>query len=56
MFQRLGFLPTFVFLFLGASSANAQRVRGELRLEVHDAQGAALAPSGELSSDVNQFR
>ena len=56
MFRWLGFLPAFVFLLLGASSANAQRVRGELHLEVHDAQGAALAPSGELSSEANQFR
>ena len=56
MFRRLDFLPAFVFLLLGASSANAQRVRGELHLEVHDAQGAALAPSGELSSEANQFR
>ena len=56
MFKRFGFLPTFVCLLLGASSAHAQRVRGELRLEVHDAQGAAIAPTGELSSEANQFR
>ena len=40
---------------LGARIAWAQRVRGELRLEVHDAQGATLAPSGELASGANQF-
>jgi hypothetical protein len=27
-----------------------------LRIEVRDAQGAALAPSGELASEANQFR
>jgi hypothetical protein len=36
--------------------ANAQHVRGELRIEVRDPQGAALALSGELVSDVNQYR
>ncbi|HET8921634.1 MAG TPA: TonB-dependent receptor [Candidatus Acidoferrum sp.] len=43
-------------LCLSAWNAQAQRVRGELRIEVRDPQGAALAPSGELSSDANQFR
>jgi hypothetical protein len=42
-------------LFLCVVSAKAQRARGELRLEVHDPQGAAVAPSGELVSEVNQF-
>jgi hypothetical protein len=41
--------------FLCVWSAEAQRVRGELRLEVHDPQGAAVAPSGELVSEANQF-
>jgi len=41
--------------FLCASSAEAQRVRGELHIEVHDPQGAAVAPSGELVSEANQF-
>jgi len=39
-----------------ALSAEAQRVRGELHIEVHDPQGAAVAPSGELVSEANQFR
>jgi hypothetical protein len=43
-------------LFLFAASAGAQRVRGELRLEVHDPHGAALSPSGELVSEANGFR
>jgi hypothetical protein len=42
--------------FLCALSAEAQRVRGELLLEVHDPQGAAVALSGELVSEANQFR
>jgi hypothetical protein len=41
--------------FLCGWNAEAQRVRGELRLEVHDPQGAAVAPSGELVSEANQF-
>jgi len=36
--------------------AEAQRARGELHIEVRDAQGAAVAPSGELVSEANQFR
>lgn len=54
--NTLKFGGALAFLFLCALRTPAQRVRGELRLEVHDAQGAALSPSGELSSDANQFR
>lgn len=39
-----------------AMSAHGQRVRGELGIEVHDPQGAALAATAELVSDVNQLR
>jgi hypothetical protein len=35
--------------------AAAQRERGELQIDVHDPQGAALGASGELVSEVNQF-
>jgi hypothetical protein len=42
--------------FLCALSARAQRVRGELHLEVHDPHGVAVAPSGELVSEANGFR
>jgi hypothetical protein len=42
--------------FLCAAAARAQRVRGELRLEVHDPHGTALSPSGELVSEANGFR
>ena len=52
----LTFGGALAFLFLCAPRTPAQRVRGELHLEVHDAQGAALAPSGELSSEANQFQ
>src|SRR5215470_5331873 len=54
--NALKFAGVLALLFLWAVRAPAQRVRGELRLDVRDAQGAALAPSGELSSDANQFR
>src|SRR5207245_10651290 len=46
----------FAFFFLYVPNAKAQRVRGELRIEVRDAQGAAVAPSGELASEANEFR
>jgi len=45
-------------LFLAAYSAptlRAQRARGEIRIEVRDAQGATLAASAELLSEANQF-
>ncbi len=38
-----------------AGHAAAQRDRGELQIEVHDPQGAALATMGELVSEGNQF-
>src|SRR5437660_2562292 len=50
---RLG--GPLALLILCALSAHAQRVRGELRVEVRDAQGAALATSGELASEANQL-
>ncbi|HUE56274.1 MAG TPA: TonB-dependent receptor [Candidatus Udaeobacter sp.] len=53
IFQYVGIGALFVLV---ATSARAQRVRGELRIEVRDMQGAALAPSGELTSEANQFR
>src|SRR5215470_12351547 len=54
--NTLKFAGALAFLCICSLRTPAQRVRGELRLEVRDAQGAALAPSGELSSDANQFR
>src|SRR6266852_605985 len=46
----------FALFFLCAQSTWAQRVRGELRIEVHDLHGTAVAPSGELVSEANGFR
>src|SRR5438445_3818264 len=43
-------------LVLYGASARAQRVRGELRLEVHDPRGAAVSPAGELVSEANGVR
>ena len=44
-----------VLILLAWTEAHAQRVRGELHIEVHDAQGALLAPAAELVSEANQF-
>lgn len=44
------------FFAAGTCSTQAQRVRGELRLEVRDLQGAALSPNAELVSGANQLR
>lgn len=51
--QLIGIVAIF---FLSVLNAEAQRVRGELRLEVRDPQGAAVSPSGELVSEANRFR
>lgn len=58
MFSKstLKFAGALALVSLSALNAHAQRVRGELRIEVRDEQGAALTPSGELSSEANQFR
>src|ERR1700724_1753014 len=40
---------------LAATSVHAQRVRGELRIEVHDSDGAAVAADAELLSEANQL-
>jgi outer membrane cobalamin receptor len=50
------FIGLFALLVLYGASARAQRVRGELRLEVHDPHGAAVSPAGELVSEANGFR
>jgi hypothetical protein len=51
--RAIGIMALF---FLCVLSARAQRVRGELRLEVHDPHGVAVAPRGELVSEANGFR
>jgi outer membrane cobalamin receptor len=45
-------------MILSASALNAyaQRVRGELHIEVRDPHGASLASRAELVSEANQFR
>jgi TonB-dependent Receptor Plug Domain len=40
----------------GAQGVDAQRARGELRIEVHDPQGATLPATAELVSNGNQVR
>jgi len=40
---------------LAATSVHAQRVRGELRIEVHDSDGAAVAADAALLSEANQL-
>src|ERR1700736_2071367 len=40
---------------LAATSVHAQRVRGELRIEVHDSDGAAVAADAVLLSEANQL-
>jgi len=42
-------------LCLTASPLHAQRVRGELRIEVHDSAGATVSADAELLSEVNQL-
>jgi outer membrane cobalamin receptor len=47
----LGLLLLFA---VATATLRAQRVRGELRLEVRDAQGASISAQGELLSEANQ--
>jgi hypothetical protein len=54
--KKMRVIAIFALFFLCALNAWAQRVRGELRLEVHDPHGTALSPSGELVSESNGFR
>lgn len=45
-----------LFVLIVGVRLHAQSARGELRIEVHDPQGTALASTAELVSDGNQFR
>jgi hypothetical protein len=45
----------FLLIFLMVAPAQAQHLRGELKLQVQDPQGAVLAASAELVSQGNQF-
>lgn len=49
-------LGALALVLLTGRITNAQRARGELRIEVQDPQGAAVATQAELVSDANQFR
>jgi len=51
--RAIALLPALCAL---SFSAHAQQDRGELRIEVHDSQGAAIAASGDLVSTGNQFQ
>ncbi len=46
----------WALLLAFTTCAYGQHARGELRLDVHDAQGAAVAAHAELVSEVNLFR
>ncbi len=50
------FTGVVALFFLSVIGTRAQRVRGELRIEVHDPHGAAVSPAGELVSEANGFR
>lgn len=52
--KSIRWLILFALMFWRAPIAHAQRARGELRIDVHDPQGAALAPTAELVGDANQ--
>ncbi len=45
-----------LMILAAALAAHAQRARGELRLEVRDPQGAALAAKAELVCEANQVQ
>ena len=49
-----GILCLLLTLTIGAPGVRAQRIRGELRLEIRDAQGASLSAQAELLSEANQ--
>lgn len=50
------FLAILALVLFDPLSLCAQRLRGELHVEVHDAQGTPLAPAAQLVSDGNQLR
>lgn len=47
-------LRFMLLLAFGTAPLRAQRVRGELRVEVRDTQGASLSAQAELLSEANQ--
>ncbi len=53
--KRLRWLSLLTSLLLMTGRGQAQRIRGELHIEVRDPQGGTLSPNGELVSDANQL-
>src|SRR5215472_15833848 len=49
-------LGAVALVLLTIGITNAQRTRGELRIEVLDPQGSSMQSHAELVSDANQFR
>lgn len=49
-------LAALALVLSAGRGTNAQRARGEMRIEVRDPQGAAVPTEAELVSDANQFR
>ena len=49
------FIAVLSLVCIFVISASAQDDRGELQIEVHDQQGAAIPAAGELVSEGNQF-
>jgi hypothetical protein len=49
-------LGALALILLTGKTTDAQRVRGELRIELRDPQGAGVPSQAELVSDANQFR
>jgi hypothetical protein len=54
--KKMRVIAIFALFFSCALNARAQRVRGELRLEVHDPHGTPVPSAGELVSESNGFR
>lgn len=54
--RRFCSLLLLAFSLFASMTARAQRVRGELRIQVRDQRGAAVAPRGELVSEGNHVR
>src|SRR5258706_12802096 len=52
--SRLYLLASLLCLAVG-TPARAQRLRGELHLEVHDPKGSTLAARGEILTEGNTF-
>ena len=54
--KRTGYaLAALTLVLFAVRATNAQRARGEMRIEVRDPQGAAVPAETELVSDANQF-